>query len=200
MDIIHPEDREKVTSAIDTLIENGGSLEHKHRVFDRDGHILSISSKTTLIRNSDSQPVQLIGVIWNTADETERDVSLSGLRTVQEDLGIGFFSFDVENNAPHWNEPMYKLLGYDALNHTPSVESLLQKVDPSNRQEVSACFRAALEHGHDFEIALTLLRSDGRPIECACRAHVRRRSDAKVSHIFGSLVKLETSQSAVSNG
>ena len=196
-DMIHPEDRERVTAATDTLIEDGGNIKQQYRVFDSSRHIVSISGKTTVIRNSDGDPVQLIGVIWDTADETERNVRLSSLKTVQEDLGIGFFSFDVENNAPHWNGPMYALLGYDALTHTPSIESLLQKVDVAMRQEVSARFDAALEHGQGFEVTLALPNSDGALFECVCKAQVRRSADATVSHIFGSLVKRTVLQDAV---
>ena len=124
---------------------------------------------------------------------------MSNLKSVQEDLDIGFFSFDVENNAPHWNRPMFTLLGYDAMTHTPSVESLLQKVDPSMREAVSASFRAALEHGHAFDITLSLPAADGTLFECMCKAQIRRRADKKVSHIFGSLSKLPPHQSAASS-
>ncbi|MEL6808912.1 MAG: chemotaxis protein CheB [Pseudomonadota bacterium] len=200
IDMIHPEDREKAAAAIESLIEDGGSIHQEHRVFDSDGHIISISGKTTMIRNSESDPVQLIGVIWDTASEKENDVRLTSLQAVQEDLGVGFFSFDVENNAPYWNRPMFTLLGYDGRTHTPSVESLLQKVDASIRHDVSARFRTALEHGHEFEVVLTLHQGDGAPFECACKARVRRRADGKVSHIFGSLVKLNETRHALATG
>ncbi|MFL4471533.1 chemotaxis protein CheB [Tateyamaria armeniaca] len=187
IDMIHPEDRQRIIDAHDKLIEEGGSIRIEQRVFDAIGHIVAVSGKTTLIHNSDGNAVQLIGVIWDSANENERNVHLANLQSVQDDLGIGFFSFDVENNTPRWNTSMYQLLGYDTDNHMPSVESLLQKVDVGMREQVSAHFRKALEHGEPFDVNLVLCGPNDSRVECECKAQVRRRADKKVSHIFGSL-------------
>lgn len=186
-DMIHPMDREVARQLTQRLIDEGGSAKYEQRVFDGSGHIVSISGKTTLIRGSDGDPSQLIGVVWDNANESERNIRLASLETVQDDLGIGFFWFDVENNAPRWNRSMYDILGYDHSVHTPSVESLLQTVQAAERDDVRARFQAALEHGETFQMTLMILRSDGSAAQCECKGQVRRREDDKVSHIFGSL-------------
>ena len=198
IDMIHPEDRARVIKATDTLIEHGGSIQIEQRIFDSLGHIVSVSGKTTLIRNSDGTAIQLIGVIWDTANENERNVHLASLQAVQDDLGIGFFSFDVENNAPRWNTSMYALLDYDPEILVPSVESLLQKVNAEMREHVSARFRDALEHGAPFDMTFAVLGADGKAIECECKAHVCHRSDRRISHIYGSLRQVSPHQSAMS--
>ena len=198
IDMIHPEDRARVIKATDTLIEDGGSIQIEQRIFDSLGHIVSVSGKTTLIRNSDGTAIQLIGVIWDTANENERNVHLASLQAVQDNLGIGFFSFDVENNAPRWNTSMYALLDYDPEILVPSVESLLQKVHAEMREHVSARFRDALEHGAPFDMTFAVLGADGKAIECECKAHVRHRSDRRISHIYGSLRQVSPHQSAMS--
>lgn len=187
LNMIHPMDRDRATKLTDRLIANGGSAKFDQRIFDASGHIVSVSGKTTLIRSSEGDPTQLIGVMWHTANETERNIRLASLESVQEDLGIGFFSFDVENNAPRWNQSMYGILGYDSDHHTPSVESLLQKVLPDQRDRISAHFQSALEHGTGFEITLSVVHEDGRIVACECNGQVHLREDGKVSHIFGSL-------------
>lgn len=191
LNMIHPKDRERAIKLTDDLILNGGSADYDQRIFDGAGHIVSVSGKTTLIRNSEGDPTQLIGVIWDTANETERNIQLASLESVQEDLGIGFFSFDVENNAPRWNRAMYDILGFDEDNHTPSVESLLRTVGVDQRTHVSARFQAALEQGEGFDLSVSMTRADGTVIRCECKAQVRRRGDGKVSHIFGSLRQTE---------
>ncbi|WP_299376598.1 chemotaxis protein CheB [uncultured Tateyamaria sp.] len=191
MSLVHPEDREDAAERIEALMNEGGSYRFDNRVFGPGGHIVAVSGKTTLIRNSDGEPTQLIGVVWDTADETERSIRLSNMESVQDDLGIGFFTFDVENNAPRWNQSMFEIVGYDPIVHTPSVESLLRMVDPEMRGEISTHFRAALLEGKAFEAMLRIVRTDGSSVQCLCKGQVRRRADEKVSHVFGSLICLD---------
>ncbi|MEP1588397.1 MAG: PAS domain-containing protein, partial [Tateyamaria sp.] len=158
-------------------------------------NIISVSGKTTLVRSSEGDPTQLIGVVWDTANETERSIRLASLESVQEDLGIGFFSFDVENKAPRWNQSMYDILGYDRELHHPSLESLLLRMEPCQRSRIGAYFQAALEHGKSFDITLSVMRKDGSMRACECKGQVHRREDdGKVSHIFGSLRQVASQQ------
>ncbi|WP_299144965.1 chemotaxis protein CheB [uncultured Tateyamaria sp.] len=194
LNLVHPEDRVEASEQVDQLLREGGSVRFEHRVFGPSGHIVSVCGKTTLIRNSEGEATQLIGVVWDTASETERNIRLNILETVQDELGIGFFTFDVENNAPLWNQSMYDIVGYDSVVHTPSVESLLQVVDPDMRAEVSSHFQKALIMGQPFETDVTLVRADGSVLACICKGQVRRRADNKVSHVFGSLTRISTQQ------
>ncbi|MEL6452051.1 MAG: chemotaxis protein CheB [Pseudomonadota bacterium] len=193
--LVHPEDRERVSQELDKLIETGGSVEVEHRVFGPSGHIVSVNGKATLIRNSEGDPTQLIGVIWDTAEETERDIRLSSMEAVQDGLGIGFFSFDVENNAPNWNQSMFDVLGYDRITHTPSVESLLRVVKERDRDTLRGQFQRALVDGEPFESTFTVVHGDGSERVCACKGLVRWRNEQKVSHVYGSLREVRDAQS-----
>ncbi len=190
LNMIHPKDRARAVQLTDKLIDEGGSAEYDMCVFAAAGHIVPISGKTTLIRAANGDPAQLIGVIWDNAQETERNIRLASLESVQEALGIGFFLFDVENNSPRWNRSMYDILGYDPSKHTPSVESLLERIRSDERGAASGRFQAALERGETFEMTLNILRPDGASVVCECTGKVRHRFDDKVSHIFGSLRKV----------
>ncbi|WP_415403295.1 chemotaxis protein CheB [Tateyamaria sp. SN3-11] len=190
LNLVHPEDRKKAADDLEKLMQDGGSVRFDQRIFGPSGHIVSISGKTTLIKNADGDATQLIGVIWDTADETERNIRLNSLESVQEELGIGFFSFDVENNTPQWNRSMFDILGYDPIVHVPSVESLLQTVHPDTRGDARDRFQAALENGQAFRTMLRITQSDGTEIQCECKGQVRRRADSKVSHVFGSLRRI----------
>ncbi|MEO9682605.1 MAG: chemotaxis protein CheB [Tateyamaria sp.] len=195
LNMIHPKDRESAMKSADKLIAEGGSIEYNRRIFDSSDNIISVSGKTTLVRSSEGDPTQLVGVVWDTANETERSIRLASLESVQEDLGIGFFSFDVENKAPRWNQSMYNILGYDREHHHPSLESLLLRMEPCQRSRIGSYFQAALEHGKSFDITLSVMRKDGSMHACECKGQVHRREDdGKVSHIFGSLRQVVSQQ------
>jgi len=123
---------------------------------------------------------------------TKHRAQARALEAVQEDLGIGFFSLDVENNTPRWNKRMFEILGYDAQTHIPSLDSLLCRVDRDARDRVSTAFRRALEHGETFAVTMPVTKADGSVTECVCKGHVRRRADRKVSQVFGSLWRIRT--------
>ncbi|MEO0400769.1 MAG: chemotaxis protein CheB [Pseudomonadota bacterium] len=196
--LVHPEDRVTAEQNIEDLLEHGGSIQFEHRVFGPSGHLVPVSGKTTLIKDDEDEPIQLIGVMWNTADEIERDARLAGVEAVQEDLGIGFFWFDVQNNAPRWNASMFSLLGYDPITHTPSVESLLLVVESEQRSAVAQQFQTALELGTAFTSVFHVKAKDGSDILCECTGRARIKKEGRVTHVFGSLRRSTSDQAVVS--
>jgi two-component system, chemotaxis family, CheB/CheR fusion protein len=196
--LIHPEDRQRAMDDLESLKQAGGSIQYEHRIFGPSGHLVPICGKTTLIRNAEGDSAQLIGVMWNSHDEAERDARLASLETLQEELGIGFFWFDVENNAPQWNRAMYDLLGYNCITHTPSVESMLRALHPDARRLAAGKFQKALENGEAFSMEFNVLLSDGTEVLCECIGHARRKCDGKVTHVYGSLRRLSSQPAKVS--
>jgi len=189
--MIHPGDREAFQDQVDQLIKDGQSVSYSQRVFGRGGHIVELSGRITLIRDSEGEPMQLIGVVWDTAETSAREIRMSSLEAVQNDLGIGFFWVDVENNDFQWSAPMFEILGFDHITHTPSIESILTLVHPDQQENAKTSFRAVLESGASFQLSLRLQRTDGARLLCECRAQARMRDNGKITHIFGSLRVLE---------
>ena len=185
--MIHPVDREDHRTLIDGLLREGSSRSYAIRVFGADGHIIKINGRVSLVRDSEGDPVQLVGVTWTTEDGQSRDIRLSNLETVQDDLGIGFFSFDIENNSGQWSAPMFDILSFDPLRHTPSVESLLTRVVSEEREALSQDFLAVLEHGVEFKRTVMLKGEDGAQVPCVCLGKARKNEANRVTHVFGSL-------------
>ncbi|MEM8655569.1 MAG: chemotaxis protein CheB [Pseudomonadota bacterium] len=187
-DMIHPSDRETYREMIEGLLKEGQSRTYQLRVFGEGGHIVQVNGSVTLIRDSEDEPVQLVGVMWDAAEGRTRDIRLSSLEAVQDDLGIGFFSFDVENNSGLWSPHMFDILGFDPLRHTPSVESLLTRLTDEERKPVGRDFQEVLEHGTPFKRDITVLQKGSTtPLACACLGKARRGEDGRVTHVFGSL-------------
>ncbi|MEX0371566.1 MAG: chemotaxis protein CheB [Tateyamaria sp.] len=192
LNLIHPADRATFQSTVDQLISNGTTADYSQRIFGSEGHISTVNGSMTLIRDSEGDAVQLVGVLWNAGDIISRENKLSSLQAVQDALDIGFFSFDIENNAAIWSAPMFNILGLYENTHTPSVESMLQVMENEDRQRLSAAFQAVLEDGTPFTDTFKVTRSNGETCMCECRGNLRRAEDGRVAHVFGSLRVLDT--------
>jgi chemotaxis protein methyltransferase CheR/two-component system CheB/CheR fusion protein len=189
--LIHPGDRDGYRTMVEGLLEEGTTAPYSVRIFRSNGLIMKINGSMTVIRDSNEEPVQLVGVTWDAAEGLARDIHLSSLEAVQDDLGIGFFSFDVENNSGLWSAPMFDILGFDAASHTPSVESVLTRVDGAQRPALAQDFQAVLEHGTFFKRDLMLTLEDGTQTSCICLGKARHGDDGRVTHVFGSMRVLE---------
>ncbi|APX11136.1 chemotaxis protein CheB [Tateyamaria omphalii] len=187
INMIHPADRSAYRSMIDALLDEGTSQTYAARVFGPEGRIVKIKGSITLIRDSEGEPVQMVGVTWDDAAGLARDIQLSSLEAVQDDLGIGFYSFDIENNIGLWSKAMYELLGFVPERHPPSVEALLKRVVEDQRDSLAEDFQAVLERGEPFDRIVMLQNEAGEKTTCTCRGRARSASDGRVSHVFGSL-------------
>lgn len=187
LSLIHPEDREAEMEAVHKLINDGGSYQFERRAFGPGGRVLSMRGSTMLTKDAEGSPVQLIGVLWDTEEQTEQTIRLSNMENVHSDLGIGVFSFDVRNNVAEWNTCLFDVLGYSTVSHTPSVESLLARLHPDQRGAAAEKFQKALTDGTGFELECRVVQPDGSESTCDIHGKVRRANDGRVSHVFGSV-------------
>ncbi|WP_299041097.1 chemotaxis protein CheB [uncultured Tateyamaria sp.] len=196
--MVHPVDRDDHRTLIDGLLRDGTTCAYAIRVFGSDGHIFKVNGRVSVIRDSENEPVQLVGVTWNADEDQSREIRLSNLETVQDDLGIGFFSFDIENNDGQWSAPMFDILNFDPARHTPSVESLLTRVVQDQREALSRDFQSVLEQGVAFKRAVDLTGENGAQMPCMCLGKARQNEAGRVTHVFGSLRVLTDAQDGTS--
>lgn len=74
---VHPEDRNKVQSAIQDSIENDQPYEIEHRVVWPDGTIRWLQEKGAVNRNTDGKPTQMLGVVRDITRSHEAEEQLA---------------------------------------------------------------------------------------------------------------------------
>ncbi|WP_315899389.1 PAS domain-containing protein [Leisingera aquaemixtae] len=184
---VHPEDRTSLQSRLDRLFVDGGSFEFEARFFDDTGNTLNIAGSLMVFQDSHGENIQLIGVCWDKAKFDERDLMLGCSVAVQNHLSVGIFSFDVMNNVPVWNPPMYGLLGYKQGTDVPSVEKLLERVHEEDRDFIKDGLQDVLTIGQSFHYQLRLRTSDGSYASGELFARARRDKAGRTTHVFGGL-------------
>ncbi|MEL7166532.1 MAG: chemotaxis protein CheB [Pseudomonadota bacterium] len=189
-DFLHPAEREDFLTALEELLETGGTMDKDTRLFGPNGYIIEAQTMTTVIYDSHREPVQLIGVICDRAQEIRTENTLESMSTAIEDLDVGFFSVDVLNNHPVWTHAAYRLLGLSEDKVTLSTEIFVKQLIEDDRERVAALLTATLTAGDGFVTNLMVQRADGTTVPCTLRGQARRSKDGQITHVFGSLQKL----------
>ncbi len=75
-DVIHPEDRAGVQSALQRTLHGAGTYEIEYRVLWKDGSIRHISARGKCVRDSAGQPAAIEGVVWDITQRREAECAL----------------------------------------------------------------------------------------------------------------------------
>ena len=149
-DHIHPEDRERIVSGIETVLRGDGhTWSGEYRFRRADGGYSTVEDRALLLRDEDGKPVRMVG---SMADTTERNETQKRLRDSETELRALFaamndviFVFDADGKylrvAPTNPSLLYK---------PPEdlVGTTVREVFPPERaEEFLASIRLALEEG-----------------------------------------------------
>lgn len=101
----------------------------------------------------------------------ERDrrlVSLEDLKRSEASLAyaqalaqVGNWEWRPGNREVYWSEEIYRILGLEPGQDTPSFETAIQRVPAQERQEVAAAFAAMLREGELHNLEHRVVRPDG---------------------------------------
>ena len=194
---LHPEDSEAHLAKMRALIADGGTIDYEVRVLGHNGHFKRVRGMATSVRDSLNEPIQLIGVVWDAASRLRDEIHRNSMEAVQKGMGVGIYSFDLENDDPSWNSVMYEILGDNSSSATPSLEHMLRRVSDNDRPRLQELIQATQEQGKAFVTTTEITRRDGSTIRCECRGQARLGENGKVSHVFGSLRILDDATASV---
>ena len=69
MQIIHPDDRDRVVESCRLANESGQPWDSEYRLYAKDGHIVWVRDRATLVQGSMGQPLCWQGVMWDVTTE-----------------------------------------------------------------------------------------------------------------------------------
>lgn len=67
--VVHPEDREKIKTALARTIEQDALYEPTYRVVRPDGSVHYITARGRLVRDDKGQPARINGIVWDITDQ-----------------------------------------------------------------------------------------------------------------------------------
>jgi PAS domain S-box-containing protein len=182
LDVVHPEDRQRLSLAIEELERGIRRLDAEFRIVRPNGEVRFLHSQGDVIRDERGQPLRRFGTAQDITERRSAEDELKKEKEILEKIFdnipvmIGFVGDDgaVKLVNPEWERTIgWTLKELQEQNVDIFVEAY---PDPSYRQEVLDFVAAATGEWVDLKIRVR----DGRVIDAAC-AVVRLSDGTKVA-------------------
>lgn len=102
-----------------------------------------------------------------------------------QDVGrIGIWDLDIKTGALWWSPAFYTVTGISP-DQPPSVEAVIERIVPADRDRARAVFEAARQGANRLDVDFRFNRDDGTTICLAGRAELFRDAQGKPSRLLG---------------
>jgi len=126
MRIVHPDDRQRVSDAVDRNVKEGLPYELEYRIVRANGDMRHIATRGMLVRDDAGQPVRINGVLWDVTEQKRTEEALleseRKFRDLSEKSNVGIFLFQ-DGFFRYANAGFARIIGYD-------VEELVDRLRP----------------------------------------------------------------------
>lgn len=161
---IHPQDRQRVTKAINACIELDAPYDIEHRVIWPDGTIRWLLERGAVLRDANGNPQSMLGVVQDIDSRKRAEMALTErehqLLEAQNLASLGNWSANLKKGEIEWSDEIFRIFGYEPRSITPTTAVFHDAVHPDDRDKVLQSERRALESGlHD--VVHRIVRPDG---------------------------------------
>ena len=162
--VIHPDDRQAVTDAVNACVERDVPYEIEHRVVWPDGSVRWLLERGAVVRDAAGKPLQMLGVVQDIDARKRAELALAErerqLREAQALASIGNWTADLVTGELSWSDEIYRIFGHEPGSFAPSVEVFHAAVHPDDRALVVASERQAERNGR-HDVVHRIVRPNG---------------------------------------
>lgn len=189
MAVIHPDDRNRVRSALQNAMERGEGYHAEFRTVLPDGTIRWLLSRGRWVPSTDGQPSHMIGVVQDISERKQGEDALAQseerLREAQDIAGLAFWEFIFADGKVIWSDTMFRLLGLDPLQGPSTLEEVRNLLHPDDQPLLDAVMDGAAAACEDYETDWRLRHADGTYRWVRTRARAFADADGRCVRLFG---------------
>ncbi|HEU5124402.1 MAG TPA: PAS domain S-box protein [Verrucomicrobiae bacterium] len=142
--LIHPDDRPRVLEGISKCLAVGGKAWwSEHRVRRADGSYAYIFDRTSLVLDSNAQPMRLIGVSIDVTERKEAEMKIREQAALLDKASDAIILCNINLKIAYWNMGAERIYGWSAAeaigtniselllrgSHPPQIPELIQRID-----------------------------------------------------------------------
>jgi diguanylate cyclase (GGDEF)-like protein/PAS domain S-box-containing protein len=162
-EFLHPDDHERAIAAWLDLLSKKGSQRVRSRHRCADGTWLWIETEHTFLpAQNEGEKATVLAELTDISDEMKAHEDLGRrerlFRRLAESLPLGVLQIDADRGLLYVNERLARIVGSDV---PPTLDELVDAVADVSRPAFDAALDAALHHGRDGELEVTLRARDG---------------------------------------
>ncbi|MGB7087431.1 MAG: PAS domain-containing protein [Phormidesmis sp.] len=186
---LHPDDRDRVLTAVQAHLERRSPYDIEYRLQARQGGYVWIHARGQATWDEKGQPTRMAGSI---SDITKRKQATSQLHDMTQRLElatnsakIGVWDFDTVENRLIWDEGMYRLYGIDESMFGGAYEAWKQGVHPDDIEIADAEIQAAIAGKKDFHTEFRVVWPNGQVRFIEAHAMTLRDEAGKAQRMIG---------------
>ncbi len=187
-DILHPDDRLAVVTALQEALNGAGCYETELRIRQKDGSYRPVLSRALVVCDADGQPIRLLGAHIDITEQKRMELALreaqATLRLATESAKVAVWDCDLRALTIRFSSGWQRVLGREA-GETTLVE-LWDLVHPDDRAKTSAAMQEHLQgRASIYETEQRMRHADGSYRWVLSRGIVACDTEGRPSHLFG---------------
>jgi PAS domain S-box-containing protein len=168
---VHPHDRDRVEEVTKRSIEDGEPFQLEYRYLARDGRVVWVLDRATLVQRNDAgKPLLFEGVMVDvTAQREAESAAQTATGQLRELVELGpavLWGYSVEGDPPepkvdYLSPRLGELLGLPSSSPLDSPRKWFEMIHPDDRERVASSAEQAWESGTDWDDEYRMLAANG---------------------------------------
>lgn len=189
LDVLHPEDRERMIAADEHARRTLSSLSEEYRMVHRDGHVVWVSEKAAVVRDDLTDAVYWQGVMVDISERKHAEAALAAserqFRSIFDAAAIGVMTIDLDGRIVEANATLERVGEYQAgsLHDRPLRDFL----DPNDRLSLERFGAVAAGDQDRCQLEHLFRRSDGSLMWCRTVMALVRDEAGRPAHVTAML-------------
>jgi PAS domain S-box-containing protein len=116
LELVHPEDKQRLAGEIDQAMKAGGSFSFDHRIKRPDGTVRTLHARGEIVTDGSGAPVRVFGTAQDVTERTEIEAALrrseERTRRIIETANDAFVAINESGTIVDWNRGAEALFGW----------------------------------------------------------------------------------------
>jgi PAS domain S-box-containing protein len=156
---IHPEDKDRVTAALEDHLKGVAAYTIEYRVRRKDGEWRWLSARGTALRDDRGEPYKIIGSITDITEQKDIQNKIKFNSELLRHIGQSVIATDLQGNVIYWNNRAEETYGWSSAE--AMGQSIVDLTPAEQTMEQASEIMKALSAGNSWSGELLVKRKDG---------------------------------------